>query len=66
MWVSGCGGEPQGNVFISDDVDYDMDVLCIDISEREDTNGRNKHNPNGEWLRTKYREEKKARKQRRK
>lgn len=62
MWVAGVGGEPKGNIYANDNVDYDMSVLCFDVDTREDTSGRNPHNPNRETLRAKYHAERLARK----
>ncbi len=62
MWPAGMGGKPMGNIMISDNVDYDMSYLCIDIAEREDLHGNNPYNPNREALREKARANRQARK----
>jgi len=54
MWVAGMGGEPKGNIYIDDNIDYDMSTLCIDVDAREDTSGRNPYNPNRDALRAAY------------
>lgn len=53
MWPLFEGGKPLGNVMVDDLVDYDMSVLCIEVSEREDIYGGNDWNPDREELRKK-------------
>jgi len=36
MWPASIGGKMLSNPFMSDDLEFDMSCLCIEVAERED------------------------------
>lgn len=54
MWAAGHGSKPIWRE--PEEPTYDDSVYQIQVEEKEDENGRNPHNPNGEELREQARQ----------